>query len=60
MNNLPRDILELLIVVSVGGMLWAVIGKLRRREITAPHCPECGRPVSRAYSHCKHCRAPLT
>ena len=60
MNNLPRDILELLIVVSVGGMLWAVIGKLRRREISAPHCPACGRPVSRAYSHCKHCRAPLT
>ena len=59
MDNLLRDILEVLIVVSVGGMLWAAIGKLRRREITAPTCPHCGRPVSRAYSHCKHCRSPL-
>ena len=60
MENLPRDILEVLIVVSVGGMLWAAIGKLRRREIVAPTCPACERPVSRAYSHCKHCRTPLT
>jgi hypothetical protein len=50
-----RDGLEVLMVVAVGGMLWAAIGRLRRREIRVYRCVACGRPTSRAYPRCKHC-----
>lgn len=55
--NLLRDVLEVLVVVAVGGMLWQVIGKLRRGEIQVERCAACQRPTSRAYSVCKHCGA---
>ena len=53
-----RDTFEALFVVAVGGMLWNVIGRLRRREILPVICEHCGRPTSNAYPMCKHCRLP--
>ena len=50
-----RDVLEVLMVVAVGGMLWAAVGRLRRGEIRVYRCISCGRPTSRAYPRCKHC-----
>jgi hypothetical protein len=50
-----RDVLEVLIVVAVGGMLWAAVGRLRRGDIRVYRCIACGRPTSRAYPRCKHC-----
>lgn len=56
-DNLVRDAIELLILISVGGMLWSVVARLRRGEIRAIRCAACGRPVSRAYESCRHCGA---
>lgn len=53
-----RDALEVLIVISVGGMLWSAISRLRRGEIQAYRCVACDRPTSRAYPQCRHCGAP--
>jgi hypothetical protein len=55
MGTLVRDGLEVLIVVAVGGMLWAAVGRLRRREIRVYRCVACDRPTSRGYPRCKHC-----
>lgn len=57
MGVLLRDGLEVLIVVAVGGMLAAVVGRLRRGEIRVYRCFFCDRPTSRAYPRCKHCDA---
>lgn len=56
--NLIRDILEVLFVVAIGGMLWQVVGKIRRGEVVVESCQSCGRPLTRAYPACKHCGAP--
>ncbi len=53
-----RDLLELGIVVALGGILWSSIARLRRGQIRVVRCAECGRPTSRAYPRCKHCGAP--
>jgi hypothetical protein len=58
-DNLFRDVLELLIVIAVGGMVWTVIGRFRRGELAVHRCPECDRPTSRAYPECRHCGALL-
>ncbi len=58
MNNAVRDVLEIAILVAVGGMLWQVVVRLRRGEIAVVRCAACGRPTSRAYPRCKHCGAP--
>ena len=55
MGTVIRDVLEVLIVVAVGGMLWAAVGRLRRGDIRVYRCIACGRPTSRAYPRCKHC-----
>ena len=55
MGTAIRDGLELLIVVAVGGMLWAAVARLRRGEIRVYRCIACGRPTSRGYPRCKHC-----
>ncbi len=52
-----RDLLEVAMVIAVGGILWSAIGRLRRGEIRVVRCAECGRPTSRAYPRCKHCGA---
>jgi hypothetical protein len=57
MNDAVRDVLEVAILVAVGGMLVSVVAKLWRREISVVVCPACGRPTSRAYPRCKHCDA---
>jgi len=59
MDPLVRDALEVLMVVAVGGILWSVIARLRRGEISVVRCPSCGRPVSRADGRCRECGAPL-
>ena len=53
-----RDLLELGMVVAVGGILWSSIARLRRGEIKVVRCEACGRPTSRAYPNCKHCGLP--
>ncbi|MBK9181258.1 MAG: hypothetical protein IPM45_17160 [Acidimicrobiales bacterium] len=57
MNNAVRDVLEVAILVAIGGMLWQVAVRLRRGEIAVVRCAACGRPTSRAYPRCKHCGA---
>jgi acyl-CoA synthetase (AMP-forming)/AMP-acid ligase II len=54
---LIRDGLEVLIVVAVGGMLAAAVGRLRRGEVRVYRCFWCDRPTSRAYPRCRHCDA---
>ncbi|MGD9792122.1 MAG: hypothetical protein AB7V43_01470 [Acidimicrobiia bacterium] len=58
MNNLVRDLLEVAMLVAVGGMLVTAVRRIRRGEIAVVRCDECGRPTSRAYPDCKHCGAP--
>ena len=53
-----RDLLELGIVIAVGGILWSSIARLRRGEIRVVRCEDCGRPTSRAYPNCRHYDAP--
>ena len=53
-----RTVLEVLIVVAVGGILWSAIVRLRRGQIKVYRCDACDRPTSRAYDVCKHCGAP--
>lgn len=53
-----RDLLELGIVIAVGGILWSSVARLRRGEIRVVRCEDCGRPTSRAYPNCRHCGAP--
>jgi hypothetical protein len=48
-------LLEVAMVVAVGGMLWAAVDRLRRGEVRVYRCVACRRPVSRAYPRCKHC-----
>ena len=58
-DTLVRDVLEVLIVVAIGGMLFSTVRRLRRREIPVYRCPSCERPTTRANGLCKHCGAAL-
>lgn len=58
-ENLVRDLLEVLIVVAVGGMAVSAIRRMRRGEIRVYRCPSCDRPTTRANGICKHCGEPL-
>lgn len=58
-DHLVRDLLEVLIVIAVGGMTLSAIRKLRRGEIRVVTCPACGRPTTRANGSCKHCGAEV-
>jgi predicted amidophosphoribosyltransferase len=58
-DHLVRDLLELAIVVAVGGMLVSAVRLLRRGQISVYRCPACDRPTTRANGICKHCGAPL-
>ncbi|MGC1513184.1 MAG: hypothetical protein WA797_09745 [Acidimicrobiales bacterium] len=55
MGHLVRDVLEVLIAVAVGGMLWSAIRRGRRGELRVYRCVDCDRPTSRGYPRCKHC-----
>ena len=54
-ETLVRDVLELLIVVAVGGMLVTSVRRLRAGRLRVNRCPACGRPCSRVYARCPHC-----
>ena len=58
-DTLVRDLLELLIVVAVGGMLVSSVRRLRSGGIAVYRCPACERPTTRANGICKHCGAEL-
>ncbi|HVF33476.1 MAG TPA: hypothetical protein VM933_10625 [Acidimicrobiales bacterium] len=58
-ENLVRDLLEVLIVIAVGGMAVSAIRRMRRGEISVFRCPACDRPTTRANGLCKHCGVPL-
>lgn len=55
MNHGVRDILEVLMVIGVGGLLVSSIRRLRKGEISAVSCQSCFRPTSRAYPQCRWC-----
>ncbi len=55
MAELVRDAIEVVIVIAVGGLLAAVVGRLRRGEVRVYRCAHCRRPTSRAYPRCRHC-----
>ncbi|MCA1691079.1 MAG: hypothetical protein ABR540_02680 [Acidimicrobiales bacterium] len=55
MPPLVRDLLEVLMVVAVGGMLWSALSRLRRGQLTVLRCSGCGRTTSRAYERCPRC-----
>ena len=55
MDWVVRDALEVAIVVAIGGLLFAAVGRLRRGEIRVYRCVACERPTSRGYPRCKHC-----
>lgn len=55
MGYLIRDLFELLIVISIGGMIWSVAQRARRGELRVYRCIACDRPTSRGYPRCKHC-----
>jgi ribosomal protein L37AE/L43A len=57
--HIPRDILEGMFVVAVGGMLVSIVRKVASGEMKANSCPDCSRPTSRAYPRCRHCGAQL-
>ena len=48
-------IIETVIVVALGGMVAAVLARLRRGQIRVYRCAACGRPTSRGYPRCRHC-----
>ncbi|MEA2686963.1 MAG: hypothetical protein QOE93_2158 [Actinomycetota bacterium] len=58
MDELVNIGLDVLLVVAVGGMLWAAVARLRRRQVAVPRCPACGRTTSLAYPRCPRCGAP--
>ena len=58
-DTLVRDLLEVLIVVAVGGMLVSAIRRLRAGASPVYRCPACDRPTTRANGICKHCGAEL-
>jgi ribosomal protein L37AE/L43A len=53
--HIPRDILEGMFVVAIGGMVASIIRKVAHGEMRAYVCPQCERPTSRAYPKCRHC-----
>ncbi|MBW3610967.1 MAG: hypothetical protein KY438_05495 [Actinobacteria bacterium] len=55
MAQLVRDGLEVVMVVAVGGMLWAAVTRLRRGDLRVYRCARCRRPTSRGYPRCRHC-----
>ncbi len=59
-NHLLRDLLEILMVIAVGGMLWSAVRRLRSGGIQVFRCAECRRPTSRAYPRCTRCGASLS
>jgi uncharacterized OB-fold protein len=58
-DPIVRDVLEVLLVVAVGGILWSAVGRIRRGEVSVVRCAACGRTVSRAYEACPHCGASV-
>ncbi len=50
-----RDLVELLMAVAVGGMLFSAVTRLRRGQARPRLCPGCGRTVSLVYKACPHC-----
>lgn len=58
-DTLVRDLLEVLIVVAIGGMLFSAIRRLRAGAIPVYRCPACERPTTRANGTCKHCGTEL-
>ncbi|MEW6153267.1 MAG: hypothetical protein AB1673_04650 [Actinomycetota bacterium] len=58
MPPLVRDVLEVAMVVALGGMLWSAVDRLRKGRLPVTRCGQCGRPSSRAYERCPRCGAP--
>lgn len=59
-SNLVRDVIEVVIVIAIGGMLVSAVLRLRRGEIQPYRCAACDRPTTRANGVCKHCGAPVS
>ncbi|MBA2436932.1 MAG: hypothetical protein H0X58_00560 [Acidimicrobiia bacterium] len=55
MGATVRAILEVIMVVAVGGMLWTAGRRLWRGQVRVYRCAGCARPTSRGYPRCRHC-----
>jgi predicted amidophosphoribosyltransferase len=53
-----RNVAEILITLSFGGMLLSALARLRRGQASPRLCPGCGRMVSRVYVTCPRCGMP--
>jgi predicted amidophosphoribosyltransferase len=58
-ETLVRDLLEVLVVVAIGGMLFSAVRRLRAGALPVYRCPSCERPTTRANGICKHCGTEL-
>ena len=58
-DTFVRTLLEVLIVVAVGGMLFSSVRRLRAGALPVYRCPSCARPTTRANGVCKHCGVEL-
>lgn len=58
-ETVVRDLLEVLIVIAVGGMLVSSLRRFRAGTLPVYRCPACERPTTRANGICKHCGADL-
>lgn len=56
-ENLIRDVIEVMMVVAVGGILWSSISRLRKGQVSVYQCTDCERPISRTYAACPKCGA---
>ncbi|MEO7442853.1 MAG: hypothetical protein ABIW46_04895 [Acidimicrobiales bacterium] len=52
-----RTVLELGMVVALGGMVASVLRRVATGRLAAERCPSCGEPASRAYPRCRRCRS---
>lgn len=57
MNWVARDLLELAMLVALGGAIGGAWKAWRRGNLIPARCPSCHRPTSRAYVNCRFCGA---
>jgi rRNA maturation endonuclease Nob1 len=54
-DNLVRDLLEIAVLVALGGMVCSAVRRLKAGRVHVYRCHACARPTSRAYPDCRHC-----
>lgn len=54
---MARDLLELAMLVAIGGAISGAWKAWRRGDLIPARCTSCHRPTSRAYVNCRFCGA---